>query len=111
MNRPAAPQAAAASNACPDCRAAAVRLGGISGWVCHSHPGKPKRWIIRRYFGRFNPSRSNHWVFGDIASGAYLPLMAWTPIVRYRKVTGGYPLIIRADRLLEPMARQKTAAA
>jgi RNA-directed DNA polymerase len=51
-------------------------------------PRKPKRWIVRRYFGRFNPSRRNNWVFGDAASGAYLPLMAWTPIIRHRKVTG-----------------------
>jgi len=57
-------------------------------WACRSHPRKPKRWIVRRYFGRFNPSRRNNWVFGDAASGAYLPLMAWTPIIRHRKVTG-----------------------
>ena len=57
-------------------------------WACRSHPRKPKRWIVRRHFGRFNPSRHNNWVFGDAASGAYLPLMAWTPIIRHRKVTG-----------------------
>ena len=28
------------------------------------------------------------WVFGDAASGAYLPRLAWTPIIRHRKVTG-----------------------
>ncbi len=58
-------------------------------WARRSHTGKPKHWITRRYFGQFNPSRSNHWVFGDTASGAYLPLMVWTPIVRHRKVAGG----------------------
>ena len=57
-------------------------------WACRSHPRKPKHWIVRRYFGRFHPSRRNNWVFGDAASGAYLPLMAWTPIIRHRKVTG-----------------------
>jgi RNA-directed DNA polymerase len=57
-------------------------------WACHSHPGKPKSWIVRRYFGQFNPSRRNMWVFGDAASGAYLPCLAWTPIIRHRKVTG-----------------------
>jgi RNA-directed DNA polymerase len=57
-------------------------------WACRSHPGKPKSWIIRRYFGQFNPSRHNKWVFGDAASGAYLPPLAWTPIIRHRKVTG-----------------------
>lgn len=24
-------------------------------WACRSHPRKPKHWITRRYFGRFNP--------------------------------------------------------
>jgi RNA-directed DNA polymerase len=57
-------------------------------WACRSHPGKPKSWIVKRYFGQFNPSRRNMWVFGDAASGAYLPLLAWTPIIRHRKVTG-----------------------
>ena len=57
-------------------------------WACRSHPGKPGHWITRRYFGRFNPSRNNKWVSGDAASGAYLPLLAWTPIIRHRKVTG-----------------------
>jgi len=23
-------------------------------WACWSHRNKPKRWIIQRYFGRFN---------------------------------------------------------
>jgi RNA-directed DNA polymerase len=57
-------------------------------WACRSHPGKPRHWITKRYFGQFNPSRHNMWVFGDAASGAYLPLLAWTPITRHRKVTG-----------------------
>ncbi len=57
-------------------------------WACRSHPGKPEHWVARRYFGRFNPSRRNKWVFGDAASGAYLPYLAWTPIIRHRKVTG-----------------------
>jgi RNA-directed DNA polymerase len=58
-------------------------------WAHRSHPGKPKYWITKRYFGQFNPSRHNNWVFGDAASGAYLPKLAWTPIVRHRKVIGG----------------------
>jgi RNA-directed DNA polymerase len=57
-------------------------------WACRSHPGKPRHWVTRRYFGQFNPSRRNMWVFGDAASGAYLPRLAWTPIIRHRKVTG-----------------------
>jgi RNA-directed DNA polymerase len=58
-------------------------------WACRSHPGKPRHWITRRYFGQFNPTRRDTWVFGDAASGAYLPKLAWTPIVRHQKVTGG----------------------
>jgi RNA-directed DNA polymerase len=58
-------------------------------WAHRSHPGKPKHWVTKRYFGQFNPSRRNNWVFGDAASGAYLPKLAWTPIVRHRKVIGG----------------------
>jgi RNA-directed DNA polymerase len=48
-------------------------------WACRSHPGKPRHWITRRYFGQFNPSRNNNRVFGDAANGACLPRLAWTP--------------------------------
>ena len=41
-----------------------------------------------RYFGRFNRSRNNRWVFGDKDTGAYLPKFAWTKIVRHAMVTG-----------------------
>jgi RNA-directed DNA polymerase len=47
-------------------------------WAKHSHPNKPTRWIIRRYFGAFNKSRQDRWVFGDRDSGAYLTRFAWT---------------------------------
>jgi RNA-directed DNA polymerase len=57
-------------------------------WACHSHRNKPKHWVTKRYFGQFNPFRPNMWVFGDATSGAYLPPMVWTPIVRHRKVIG-----------------------
>ena len=42
-------------------------------WACWSHPNKPKRWITRRYFGKFNKFRNDRWVFGDRDTGAYLP--------------------------------------
>jgi RNA-directed DNA polymerase len=58
-------------------------------WACHTHQNKPRHWITKRYFGQFNPFRHNMWVFGDAASGAYLPPMAWTPIVRHIKVASG----------------------
>ena len=57
-------------------------------WATHSHPNKPKRWIVRRYFGSFNRSRRDRWVFGDRESGAYLAKFAWTKIVRHRLVKG-----------------------
>jgi RNA-directed DNA polymerase len=57
-------------------------------WAKHSHPNKPTRWIIRRYFGTFNKSRQDRWVFGDRGSGAYLTRFAWTKIVRHPMVRG-----------------------
>ena len=58
-------------------------------WAKHSHPKKPKRWIVDQYFARFNKSRQDRWVFGDRASGAYLVKHAWTPIVRHQMVKAG----------------------
>jgi RNA-directed DNA polymerase len=58
-------------------------------WACWSHPNKPKRWIIKRYFGKFNKFRNDRWVFGDRDTGAYLPKPAWTDIVRHTLVKAG----------------------
>ena len=57
-------------------------------WAKHSHPNKPTRWIIRRYYGTFNKSRQDRWVFGHRDSGAYLTRFAWTRIVRHPMVRG-----------------------
>jgi RNA-directed DNA polymerase len=57
-------------------------------WAKHSHPNKPTRWIVRRYFGTFNRSRQDRWVFGDRDSGAYMHRFAWTKIVRHQMVKG-----------------------
>lgn len=57
-------------------------------WAKRTHPNKSRWWRIDRYFGRFNPSRNNRWVFGDRETGAYLPKFAWTKIVRHVMVTG-----------------------
>jgi RNA-directed DNA polymerase len=57
-------------------------------WACWNHPHKPKRWIIRRYYGKFDKSRADRWVFGDRDTGAYLPKPAWTDIVRHTLVKG-----------------------
>ncbi|WP_250150482.1 group II intron reverse transcriptase/maturase [Mycolicibacter acidiphilus] len=65
-------------------------------WVKHSHPNKPKKWIVRRYFGRFNRFRNDRWVFGardhvlnDRGDIAYLVKFSWTGIVRHRPVWRG----------------------
>jgi len=58
-------------------------------WASWSHPNKPKRWIIKRYFGKFNKFRNDHWVFGDRDTGAYLTKPSWTDIVRHTLVKGG----------------------
>jgi RNA-directed DNA polymerase len=57
-------------------------------WAVRRHRNKPKRWIVDRYFGRFNDSRSDRWVFGDRDSGAYLHKFSWIPIVRHQMVKG-----------------------
>lgn len=61
----------------------------VHKWATYSHPNKPKHWIIARYFGAFNKSRRDRWVFGDRDSGAYLVKFAWTKIVRHQMVKGG----------------------
>jgi RNA-directed DNA polymerase len=57
-------------------------------WASFSHSNKPKRWIIARYFGTFNPARQDKWIFGSRDTGFYLRKFAWTPIVRHRMVAG-----------------------
>jgi len=47
-------------------------------WACWNHPNKPKRWIVDRYFRKFEKFRNDRWVFGDKDTGAYLPKPAWT---------------------------------
>jgi RNA-directed DNA polymerase len=57
-------------------------------WAKYRHPNKSKRWITARYFGAFNPSRRDRWVFGDRDTGAYLLKFVWTKIVRHTLVKG-----------------------
>jgi RNA-directed DNA polymerase len=64
-------------------------------WATHTHPNKPKKWIARRYFGKFNKFRNDRWVFGDRGATSdhgqtpYLVKFSWTNIVRHQLVTGG----------------------
>jgi RNA-directed DNA polymerase len=55
-------------------------------WATSSHANKPKAWVINRYYGKFNRSRQDRWVFGDRDSGAYLHRFAWTGIHRHQIV-------------------------
>ncbi len=58
-------------------------------WSAWSHPDKPKRWIVDRYFGKHNKFRNDHWVFGAPGTSAYAVKFAWTDIVRHILVKGG----------------------
>uniref|UniRef100_UPI0024E08E33 group II intron maturase-specific domain-containing protein n=1 Tax=Frankia sp. Cppng1_Ct_nod TaxID=2897162 RepID=UPI0024E08E33 len=57
-------------------------------WACRRHPTKGRRWVKNRYFGRYNKTRNDQWVFGDRQTGAYLHKFSWTPIVRHVPVAG-----------------------
>ena len=57
-------------------------------WARWRHRNKPRRWVVGRYFGKFNTFRNDHWVFGDRDSGGYLVKFAWTSIRRHVMVKG-----------------------
>jgi RNA-directed DNA polymerase len=57
-------------------------------WAKYSHSNKSKHWVVNRYFGSFNRSRRDRWVFGDRNSGIYLLKHSWTKIVRHQLVPG-----------------------
>jgi RNA-directed DNA polymerase len=57
-------------------------------WGTFRHADKPKKWIVARYFGKYNKFRNDHWVFGDATSGAHLRKLSWTGIVRHTMVKG-----------------------
>jgi RNA-directed DNA polymerase len=57
-------------------------------WALFTHSNKPRAWIVPSYFGQFNESRRDRWVFGDRASGAYMQKFAWTRIARHWMVQG-----------------------
>jgi len=58
-------------------------------WARWRHRNKPRRWVVARYFGKFNKFRNDHWVFGDRDSGGYLVKFSWTGIERHVPVKGG----------------------
>ena len=58
-------------------------------WARYSHQNKPKSWVFATYYGKFNKSRQDRWVFGDRKSGAYLHKFSWTRILRHQLVHRG----------------------
>ncbi len=57
-------------------------------WARWRHRNKPRRWVVARYFGKFNKFRNDRWVFGDRDSGGYLVKFSWTGIERHVPVRG-----------------------
>jgi RNA-directed DNA polymerase len=57
-------------------------------WARWRHKNKPRRWVVARYFGKFNKFRNDRWVFGDRDSGGYLVKFSWTGIERHVPVKG-----------------------
>ena len=60
-------------------------------WGLHRHRNKGRKWVTARYFGTFNKTRNDTWVFGDRTSGAYLHKYAWTKIVGMSWSPAGHP--------------------
>jgi RNA-directed DNA polymerase len=58
-------------------------------WARRTHPNKSRGWVAARYFGKFNRTRQDRWVFGDPDTGAYLTKFSWTKIVRHVPVRSG----------------------
>ncbi len=56
--------------------------------VKRTHPHKPKKWRQRKYWGRLNLDRQDHWVFGDKHTGHHLLKYSWFPIERHILVKG-----------------------
>ena len=57
-------------------------------WARHAHPKKGAYWVTSRYYGKFCPTRSDRWVFGDQDNNAYLLKHPWTSIQRHIMVRG-----------------------
>jgi len=63
-------------------------------WATYSHPNKSKTWTVDHYYGKFNQSRNDRWVFGDRSTVntwggvSHLIKFAWTNIVRHQMVKG-----------------------
>lgn len=54
----------------------------------YTHPTKSWKWISKQYWGKLNPKRNDHWVFGDKQTRGYLLKFSWFPIERHILVRG-----------------------
>ena len=79
-------------------------------WARYSHQNKPKSWVFAAYYGKFNKSRQDRWVFGDRKSGAYLHKFSWTRILRHRFVHRGASPTTRVRRVLGQATTTSAAA-
>jgi RNA-directed DNA polymerase len=75
---------------------ASMTFRALDNWMFHRevrflkriHPSKPASWTRARYFGSMNPTRHDHWVFGDKRTGGHLLKFAWFKIERHTLVRG-----------------------
>lgn len=61
----------------------------LQRWVKRRHPKKSARWRWNRYFGRFDTTRQDRGVFGDIETGQYLTRLGFLGIKRHPMVRQG----------------------
>ena len=88
-------------------RAGQPHVAATYKWAKHTPPEQAEALDHDRYFGRFNTSRQDQWVFGDRDSGAYLARFAWTKIVRHRWSRRGVTRRPRPGRLLGHRRRRR----
>lgn len=55
-------------------------------YVKRTHPTKPRKFTDSKYWGRFQPSRDDKWVFGNKANGNYITKFAWIKIKRHELI-------------------------
>src|SRR5260370_34031854 len=59
--------------------------------VKRTHPHKPKQWQQRKYWGRLNLERQDHWLFGNKQTGHHLLKYGWFPIEKPIPGSGAPP--------------------
>lgn len=60
-------------------------------YVRRIHPTKNTNWTSSKYWGNLNPEYPNQkWVFGDKATGVFIPKFKWTKISRHSVIPHDY---------------------